>query len=348
MNTIQKIIFGAVSVIILGASGYFFADRLLDSKQEKIDSPEEIASDYKDLLAEVERLQASMGGKCDNKKDRDNQILAMEKRLADLADRKQSWLDSVPPLPDVEPEDLIPENSPDRPGSEVPELTSDVPPLPEINPENIRIEEVPGSQVPDLLPDVPPLPDIGADSIEFIPEMPEINTGRPGSEVPELTPNVPPLPEINPENIRIEEVPGSQVPDLLPDVPPLPEIDEMNIIDPNEPIFQMEDSERKINDILQALRALCQEEETAPVKKVISDKCSDACQRYKACAAYTEDVTPADLEDAYSTCMEECTTWPIEMIRCINTMEIKVPNDCVSFVQCQLPQFYEEKYLPQR
>lgn len=346
MSTIQKIIFSALSVIILGATGYFFADRLLDSKQEKIDSPEEIASDYKDLLAEVERLQASMGGKCDNKKDRDNQILAMEKRLADLADRKQSWLDSVPPLPDVEPEDLIPENSPGRPGSEVPELDSGVPPLPEIDPENIRIEEVPGSQVPELDSNVPPLPEIGAESIEFIPEMPEINTGRPGSEVPDLTPDVPPLPEINPENIRIEEVPGSQVPDLSSDVPPLPEIDEMDIIDPNEPIFQMDDSEQKINSILQVLRELCQEEEKAPVKKAISDKCSDACQRYKSCAAYTEDATPADVEDAYGTCMEECATWPKENITCINAIDIKTPNDCVSFVQCRMPQFYEERYAP--
>lgn len=346
MNTIQKIIFGALSVIALGAAGYFFADHFSDSKQQGVDSPEEIASDYKDLLAEVERLQASMGGKCDHKKDRENQILAMEKRLADLADRKQSWLDSVPPLPEVEPEDLIPENSPDRPGSEVPELTSDVPSLPEIDPENIRIEEMPGSQVPDLSSDVPPLPEIGAESIEFIPEMPEINTGRPGSEVPELMPDVPPLPEINPEGIRIEEVPGSQVPELGSDVPPLPEIDEMDIIDPNEPIFQMDDSERKINNILQALRALCREEEKSPVKKVISDKCSDACRRYKSCAAYTEDATPADLEDAYNTCVEECGTWPVEMIRCVNAVDIKVPNDCVIFVQCRMPQFYEERYLP--
>jgi len=51
------------------------------------------------------------------------------------------------------------------------------------------------------------------------------------------------------------------------------------------------------------------------------------------------------LTDAYNTCMEECPTWPKEMIKCINAVDIKTPNDCVSFVQCQLPQLYEERYL---
>ena len=100
--------------------------------------------------------------------------------------------------------------------------------------------------------------------------------------------------------------------------------------------------ERKIKNLLQELKTLCPEEEN---KKVISDKCSDACQRHKDCAAYTEDVTAADLTDAYNTCMEECPTWPKGMIKCINAVDIKTPNDCVSFVQCQVPQLYEERYL---
>jgi len=198
----------------------------------------------------------------------------------------------VPKLPDVEPE-IRNQNDPNRPGSEVPELTSDAPPLPEINIELIE----------------------SADYIPEMPEIPEINPGRPGSEVPELT----------------------------SDVPPLPEIDEADIINPDEPIFQMEDAGQKINNILQRLKALCQED--APVKKPVSDKCSDACQRHKDCAAFTEDATPADLNDAYSTCMEECAAWPVEMVKCINAIDINVPNDCVGFLNCQLPQYYEEKYL---
>lgn len=309
MNIIKKIIIGAAAVVVLGAAGYFFKDNLIDSRQKQLDTPEKIVADYKDLLAEAEELQNSAGVNCGNKKETNKKIDALEKKLADLAERKKQWLDNVPKLPDVEPEMLNSDNPLGRPGSEVPDLGSDVPPLPDINPEII---EVPGSQVPELTSDVPPLPDIEG---EFIPDMPEINPGRPGSEVPELTSDVPPLPEIN----------------------------EINIIDPNEPIYQMDDNAQNIIDILQALRYLCQEAEQP--KKVISDKCSDACQRHKDCAAYTEDVTSEDLNDAYDTCMEECATWPKEKIKCINAIEIKKPNDCVSFVQCQMPQFYEEKYL---
>ena len=201
---------------------------------------------------------------------------------------------------------------------------SNVPPLPDVEPELLGNENRPGSEVPELTPNVPPLPDInievtdGSESPDdYIPDLPEINTGRPGSEVPELTPNVPPLPDV-----------------------------EMDIIDPNEYIFQMENYEQKIKNILQELSALCQEdEEQQAKKKVISDKCTDACQRHKDCSAFTDDVTPADLVDAYNTCMEECPTWSKEMIKCINAIDIKVPNDCVSFLICQMPQFYEEKYL---
>ncbi len=274
MNTIPKIIVGAVAVFVLVAAGYFLKNTLVNSKQTELDTPEKIVADYKDLLAEADQLQDSAGVNCGNKKETNKKIDALEKKLTDLEERKKQWLDNVPKLPEVEPEILNEDNLLGRPGSEVPELSSDVPPLPDINP--------------------------------------EINPGRPGSEVPELSSDVPPLPEIN----------------------------EINIIDPNEPISQMDENAQNIKDVLQALRDLCQEAEQ--IQKVISDKCSDACQRHKDCAAYTEDMTATDLADAYDACMEECPTWPKAMIKCINATEIKKPNDCVGFVQCQVPQFYEK------
>jgi len=270
MNTIPKIVIGTVAVVILVASGYFLKNTLVNSEQKELDTPEKIVADYKDLLAEADELQNSAGVNCGDKKETNKKIDALEKKFADLAERKQQWLDNVPKLPEVEPI-ILNDNKPlGRPGSEVPELTSDVPPLPDIDPEAL------------------------------------------GSQVPELTSNVPPLPEIN----------------------------EIDIIDPNEPVFQMDKNAQDIKDVLQALKDLCQEAEQPP--KAISDKCSDACKRHKDCAAYTEDVTTADLIDAYNACMEECPTWPKAMIKCINTTEIKTPNDCVGFVQCQVPQFYEK------
>ena len=82
---------------------------------------------------------------------------------------------------------------------------------------------------------------------------------------------------------------------------------------------------------MEELKSLCSEDEQDK-KKVVSDKCSDACQRYKDCAAYGDDATPADLNDAYATCIEECATWPKDMVKCINAVDIKVPNDCVGFL----------------
>lgn len=344
MGIIQKVVMGAAVLVALAAAGFFAANHFSDSNQKNtLDSPQSIAADYRKLLDEANRLEAAAGADCGDKKDINRQIEALENKLADLDARKKQWLDSVPELPDVEPE-IRDQNDPNRPGSQVPELSSDVPPLPDVN-----VEVIPGSEVPELTPDVPPLPEIDPNSI--------IIEETPGSQVPELTPDAPPLPEINietiepadyiPEMPEIPEInpgrPGSEVPELTSDVPPLPEIDEADIINPDEPIFQMEDAAQKINDILQQLKALCQED--APAKKPVSDKCRDACQRHKECAAFTEDATPADLNDAYNTCMEECAAWPVEMVKCINAIDINVPNDCVGFLNCQLPQYYEEKYL---
>jgi len=256
MSNIQKAIIGALTVLVLGAAAYFFQDGLSDPKPNKSDGPENILAEQKDLLAAAEQLQMSIGDSCDNKKEANKKIQEIEKKLADLAGRKKNWLDNVPPLPDIDPDDIV--------------------------------------------------------------MIPDADAGRPGSEMPELS----------------------------SDVPPLPDIDDADIIDPDEYILQIAESEKKIINILQALKALCQEETEKPAPKTVSDKCSDACQRYKDCAAYTEDATPADLNDAYDTCLEECQTWPKEMIKCINAVEIKAPNDCVNFLPCQLPQFYEEKYLP--
>jgi len=318
MNIINKIILSVLGVAILGAGAYFLANNTLNPKQSDNSSPESIAADYEDLLAEAESLKLVAGSDCANKKDVNQKINDLEKKLSDLANRKKDWLDSVPKLPEVNPETTSIDDPRGRPGSEMPELSSDLPSLPEIDPGSIVVVPGrPGSETPDLSSDVPQLPDIEikVTDPEYIPEMPEINNGRPGSEVPELS----------------------------PDVPPLPEIDDLDIVDPNEPIIKMSDLEQKIINILQGLKALCKEDNLN--KKAVSDKCSDACQRHRDCAAYTEDVTAADLNDAYSACMEECVTWPKEMVKCINSVDIKKPNDCVSFVNCQLPQFYEEQYL---
>ncbi len=312
MTTIQKVVLGVLAVGALVFGGLLVLRQEQIPEQSTGRGPEMIVADLKTLTAEVDALQSVAGADCTNRESVLGEINTLEKQLADLLQERKEWLDSVPELPELTPEMMGMENPLGRPGSEVPELTPDVPPLPDVD------IEVLGSEAPELTSDVPPLPDVDivVTDGEYIPELPHIDGGNPGSEVPELT----------------------------SDVPPLPEIDEMNIINPNEYIFQMDDYARAIEEKLQALKTLCHKEESPVKKKVISDQCSDACKRHKDCAEYTEDVTPADLEDAYTACMEECATWPKEMITCINRVDIRTPNDCVSFVQCQLPQYYEKTY----
>ena len=160
MGIIQKVIMAAAAVA-LAVGGYFAANHFSDSNQKNtLDSPQNIAADYQKLLDEVNRLEVAAGADCGNKKDINRQIEALENKLADLDARKKQWLDSVPELPDVELE-IRDQNDPNRPGSQVPELSSDVPPLPDVN-----VEVIPGSEVPELTSDVPPLPEINIELIE--------------------------------------------------------------------------------------------------------------------------------------------------------------------------------------
>ncbi|HMS91346.1 MAG TPA: hypothetical protein PKC87_03945, partial [Candidatus Absconditabacterales bacterium] len=101
-------------------------------------------------------------------------------KLKKLNTRKNEIINQqkvVPPLPDIDPENIqmIQDNTTPRPGSEAPELSSDVPPLPDIDPENIQMipdntTPRPGSEIPELSSDVPPLPDIDPENIQMIPD----------------------------------------------------------------------------------------------------------------------------------------------------------------------------------
>ncbi|MFH0891622.1 MAG: hypothetical protein V1867_02475 [Candidatus Falkowbacteria bacterium] len=180
---------------------------------------------------------------------------------------------------------------------------------------------------------------------EFIPPIP-------GSEPLDMVEPVPgPSGSADVDYGDIPPIPGSEPLDMsesdpVPSadgefIPPIPGSEPLDMVEPSD--FDMINTiEKDIISELNSLKALCNDEEK---KKAISDKCGDACQRHKDCAAYTEDATPGDLNDAYDACMEECAAWPKEMIKCINAIDIKAPNDCVSFLNCRVPQFFEEKYL---
>jgi hypothetical protein len=69
--------------------------------------------------------------------------------------------------------------------------------------------------------------------------------------------------------------------------------------------------------------------------------CNKACRRYSDCAAYTEGVGPADIEDAYQSCLEVCPTWTDDQRNCVVSTVINSPMDCAKQTACVLPQVKE-------
>ena len=67
--------------------------------------------------------------------------------------------------------------------------------------------------------------------------------------------------------------------------------------------------------------------------------CPSACEKYKKCASYGDDVTQTDLEDAYISCMEVCATWNKSVSDCINQCPINTPADCGPMTACALKGF---------
>ena len=67
--------------------------------------------------------------------------------------------------------------------------------------------------------------------------------------------------------------------------------------------------------------------------------CPSACQKYKKCAGYGDDVTSADMEDAYNSCMEICGAWKEGTTKCINEQPINNPADCAHMSACALSGF---------
>lgn len=67
--------------------------------------------------------------------------------------------------------------------------------------------------------------------------------------------------------------------------------------------------------------------------------CDKACENYALCASYGDDVTPADVDDAYATCMEECAKWESENISCMAKATVHNPQDCLAVTMCGLNQY---------
>jgi|GEM_PF-2016657 len=70
--------------------------------------------------------------------------------------------------------------------------------------------------------------------------------------------------------------------------------------------------------------------------KPINPKCHKACTNYKKCTGYADDATPADTQEAYKTCMQECQGWSTKTIKCMSKVRVRKAADCMAVSRCGL------------
>lgn len=73
-------------------------------------------------------------------------------------------------------------------------------------------------------------------------------------------------------------------------------------------------------------------------KDETAGNCNAACNNYAGCAGFAEDATPADLDEAYNTCMGECANWDQENISCMANATVS-PQGCMNISLCGLRQY---------
>jgi len=357
MTIPKKIAIGGAAVAVL-----ISASLLINNLGNKADSEKNLLKDYQALLKEIDsaKTKANLKKSCNNPQELASKMHDLSNKLADLQTRKnhllgKEFIPDLPPLPETESSDN--------------DFLSDLPPLPELG--------RPGSEMPDLsdwgndLPPLLPLPELGQPGSEMpdlsdyesgyevpIPDLPPLPKGRPGSIMPDLEDSYwPELPEIDWDAIYPKE--SSTNDSVEPEttnseastdwVPPLPELETNtdpqetveNKVEKSDTMKKIEEIEEKIIQALNNLQSICDEKEP----EIISDSCHDACQKYKKCASYGDDISAEDLQDAYDSCFEECQEWSKETIICINKKAIKIPNDCLNLTRCALPEY--GGYIPE-
>lgn len=64
--------------------------------------------------------------------------------------------------------------------------------------------------------------------------------------------------------------------------------------------------------------------------------CDRACRNYRTCAGYGDDVTSADQDAAYASCMEVCADWSDDSKACMARVQVRGPADCSRVSACGL------------
>lgn len=64
--------------------------------------------------------------------------------------------------------------------------------------------------------------------------------------------------------------------------------------------------------------------------------CDQACRNYRICAGYGDDITSADQDAAYKSCMEVCAEWTPDAKHCMGRVRVRSPADCSRVSACGL------------
>jgi hypothetical protein len=84
-----------------------------------------------------------------------------------------------------------------------------------------------------------------------------------------------------------------------------------------------------------------QDPSEADINDPLPGNCVKACENYTHCAAYGDDVTLQDLDDAFVSCLEFCSTLDGQSRNCLASTIIRKPNDCAAQTACILPDVRE-------
>lgn len=82
---------------------------------------------------------------------------------------------------------------------------------------------------------------------------------------------------------------------------------------------------------------MAEDDDSAAVDKKTAVSCDKACRNYVVCASYGDNISQADLNDAYASCLEICGTWTAEQRSCMSRTAINRPSDCAAQTACILP-----------
>jgi len=98
-----------------------------------------------------------------------------------------------------------------------------------------------------------------------------------------------------------------------------------------------DDCGQLLNESPYCMETEAQDGDEEAANQPLPGNCDRACRNYAKCTGYGDDISPADQEDAYRTCLQVCPTWTDTQRNCVTNTKIDAPADCLAQTACVLP-----------